>query len=163
MGYHIRRFKNGDGEQVIDIFNYYIINGFAAFSEEVVNYRAIKILKEMTAGFPFMVIEAESGKLGGFAFMRPYHRADTFKRTAEITYFILPDYTRKGLGEQLLNRLTTEAKKRSVDSILASISSHNEPSIRFHEKNGFVRCGRFESIGKKFGQDFDVIWMQKRI
>ena len=86
-----------------------------------------------------------------------------FKRAAEITYFILPDYTREGLGEKLLEKLVMDAKSRSIDSLLASISPLNEPSIRFHEKNGFVRCGCFKSIGKKFNRDFDMIWMQKRI
>jgi L-amino acid N-acyltransferase YncA len=163
MDYKIRKFINSDSTQVIDIFNHYILNGFAAYSEEVIDYRDIKIFKKMTAGYPFVVIEADSGQIGGFAFLRPYLRIDIFERVAEITYFILPDFTRKGLGRKLLNLMIKEAKTRSIDSILASISSLNEPSIRFHQKNGFSQCGCFESIGKKFNRDFDMVWMQKKI
>ena len=163
MDYIIRPFKETDAKQVIDIFNYYIISGFAAYSENPFDYRTIEVFKDMTEGYPFLVIQADMEKLAGFSFLRPFHRMTVFKRAAEITYFILPDYTRKGLGEKLLENLMAEAKKRSIDSLLASISSLNEPSIRFHEKNGFIRCGCFKSIGKKFNRDFDMIWMQKRI
>jgi len=48
-----------------------------------------------------------------------------------------------------------------VDCLLANISSHNEQSLDFHRKMGFQQCGRFRRVGKKFGKDFDVIWMQK--
>jgi phosphinothricin acetyltransferase len=50
-----------------------------------------------------------------------------------------------------------------VETILASISSRNEGSLRFHRKHGFRECGCFEGVGRKFDQDFDVVWMQKRI
>jgi L-amino acid N-acyltransferase YncA len=50
-----------------------------------------------------------------------------------------------------------------VDTILASISSRNDGSIRFHKKNGFRECGRFRRVGRKFGQDFDIVWMQLRL
>lgn len=36
-------------------------------------------------------------------------------------------------------------------------------SINFHKKNGFIECGRFQRIGRKHGQTFDVIWMQKML
>jgi len=35
--------------------------------------------------------------------------------------------------------------------------------IEFHLKNGFRECGRFMKVGRKFGEDFDVVWMQKQL
>jgi L-amino acid N-acyltransferase YncA len=99
----------------------------------------------------------------GFGFMRAHHFADSFQRTAEVTYFILPENTRKGLGTAMLDLFVGEAKQRGIDSLLASISSRNEESIRFHLKNGFQECGRFIRVGRKFGEDFDVVWMQKQL
>jgi L-amino acid N-acyltransferase YncA len=163
MEYRIRDFKDHDSNRVIDIFNHYTRNGFAAYTEEVVDYGAIELFREMTQGYPFVVIETEGGALAGFAFLRPFHRMEVFSRAAEITYFILPAHTRRGLGEKLLEIMTEEARRRSIDTILASISSLNEPSILFHEKNGFIRCGCFKAVGKKFNRDFDMIWMQKQI
>jgi len=34
--------------------------------------------------------KTEAGEVVGFAFLRPFHHAGTFKKTAEIAYFILP-------------------------------------------------------------------------
>ncbi|MEJ2555746.1 MAG: GNAT family N-acetyltransferase [Anaerolineae bacterium] len=105
-------------------------------------------------------VKKHSGEVVGFAFLHPYHSASTLRRTAVITYFIMPKHTRKGLGTAILKRFVEEAQKLGVDTILASISSRNEESIRFHTKNGFQECGRFRKVGRKFGEDFDVVWMQ---
>jgi phosphinothricin acetyltransferase len=161
--YKIRKFENQDSVFIIDIFNYYIQNSFAAYSEIPIGYEAINYFKEMTKGYPFYVIETNFRKLAGFSFLRPYHRIEAFKRVAEITYFILPEYTRKGLGEKLLKLVIDDARKMGIDTLLASISSLNEASIKFHEKNNFCQCGYFKSIGKKFNVDFSMIWMQKFI
>jgi len=48
-----------------------------------------------------------------------------------------------------------------ITTILASISSLNEGSLAFHQKNGFRECGRFRDIGVKKGRSFDGIWMQR--
>ncbi len=161
--YIIRKFEDKDSTSVIDIFNHFIVTGFAAYAEKPVGYGAIAIFKDMTRGYPFFVIETASGAISGFSFLRPFHRTDIFSHVGEITYFILPDHTRKGLGRKLLDAVIEEAKKRSINSILASISSLNEPSIAFHRKNGFFQCGCFKSVGKKFNRNFDMVWMQKMI
>jgi L-amino acid N-acyltransferase YncA len=106
------------------------------------------------------VIKDDSGKVVGFGFLHAYHAAGTFQKTAEVTYFILPDHTRKGLGEVLLEKFKQEAKKRSINHILAAVSSLNQKSLQFHRKNRFYECGRLRKIGKKFGQDFDVVYLQ---
>ena len=43
----------------------------------------------------------------------------------------------------MLSYLETAGKTQQISTILASISSLNERSIRFHEKHGFTECGRF--------------------
>jgi phosphinothricin acetyltransferase len=80
---------------------------------------------------------------------------------AETGYFISPEHTRKGLGKSLLSTLENEARMVGMDTLLANISSRNQPSLAFHEKLGFRECGRFQRISRKFGQDVDIVWMQK--
>ena len=86
-----------------------------------------------------------------------------FRQTAEITYFIQPDMTGKGLGTRMLRHLEAAGKAQGITTILASISSLNEGSIRFHAQNRFTECGRFIKIGIKNGVAFDTVWMQKDI
>ncbi len=85
------------------------------------------------------------------------------KRAAQVTYFILPEYTRQGLGTALLAFFVGEARKMGLDSLLANISSRNRQSLEFHLKNGFRECARFLKVGHKFGEDVDAVWMQKQL
>ena len=88
-------------------------------------------------------------------------RSGEFQRAAEITYFIEPGYTGRGIGSKILERMVGAAKRKGIDTILANVSSLNEASLRFHERHGFAECGRFRRVAKKKGQDLDVVWMQK--
>jgi len=160
MRYNIREIADGDEPSIRCIFNHYIENSYAAFPEERVGPGFLGMIKNMAQGYPFYVIADDSGKVIGFGFLHRYHPFPVFSRAAEISYFISPECTRKGLGTELLGRLVEAAKGQGIETLLASISSLNEASISFHSRNGFKICGRFEKIGKKTGKDFDVVWMQ---
>ncbi len=163
MGYNLEPMMATYRKPVIDIFNYYVENGFEAYRETSVGYEHFDKLLERLKGYPSLVARTESGDVAGFAYIRPYSQSDTFKKTAQITYFIHPEHRRKGLGRSFLEELTRQAQKLEVDNLLAHISSLNEASLEFHLKNGFQECGRFREIGRKFGKSFDVIWMQKQL
>jgi phosphinothricin acetyltransferase len=60
-----------------------------------------------------------------------------------------------------LERLLADACERGIDNILGMISLLNEQSLHFHRKHGFEQCGWFRRVGRKWDNDFDVIWMQK--
>ncbi len=161
MSYSLRALRDEDKIPVIDIFNYYIENGFAAFPDQKIPYPFFEKLKEMVGGYPFYVALDDFGKVIGFGLLYRYHLYPVFSRTAEVGYFISPEHTNKGVGTMLLSHLLQDARGLGVDTLLASISSFNEASLNFHSRQGFAQCGRFERIGRKNGLDFDVVWMQK--
>jgi phosphinothricin acetyltransferase len=150
-----------DKEDVINIFNYYVENSFAAYPERKVPYEFFDLLIQSAAGYPSAVIKGENKEVLGFGMLRPYSPMPTLAGTAEITYFISPECTGKGIGSILLSHLLSDAKEKGLHCILANISSLNEGSIRFHLQNGFSECGRFREAGKKNGESFDIVWMQK--
>lgn len=150
------------GRDIMDIFNYYIGYGFAAYPDKELPYEFYDKFLEATTGYPAFSVMAE-GKTIGFCFLRAYNPFPTFKECAEITYYIDKDFTGKGIGNIVLNKLESEARKMGIKTILASIASENPQSIVFHKKNGFRRCGRFMKIINKKGKQYDLIWMQKMI
>ena len=79
-------------------------------------------MRGRSCGYPAVAAKTEAGEVVGFAFLRPFHHADTFKRTAEIAYFILPEHTGKGLGRAI-----------------------HEESLEFHRRHGFQEGGRFRA------------------
>ncbi len=161
MEYTITPISPDDRTAIIDIFNYYVENSFAAYPESRLPYAAFDLFLQMCAGFPTACLKGPGGATVGFGMLRPHSPLPAFSRTAEVTYFIHPEYTGKGLGKMLLDVLEKGAAEKGIMHLLASISALNPNSIRFHAKVGFTECGRFRKVGRKKGQDFDTVWMQK--
>ena len=133
---------------------------FQAFPEEKIPYAFFDEVFLKNDSYPRIVGESQEGNVVGFAMLRPHNSIPAFRRTSEITYFIKPDMTGRGLGTFMLKNLLEEARLRGIQNILAAISSINKDSIRFHSRHGFEECGRFIGIGIKKGINFDVVWMQ---
>jgi phosphinothricin acetyltransferase len=152
-----------DRVPVIDLFNYYIGHSFAAYPEQKVPYEFFTHFLETCRNYPSVVARLPDGTVAGFGLLRAHNPMPAFRHAAEITYFVRPDLTGKGLGSKMLARLEEEGKQQGITTILASISSLNEQSIRFHAGHGFTECGRFKGIGRKKGIVFDTVWMQKSI
>lgn len=163
MEYSIGPMSTEDCESVMDIFNFYVENTFAAYPEDRLPYQAFDMFLKMSDGFPSGTIKDQNGKIVGFGMLRSHNPMPTFSQTAEVTYFIHPDHTGKGLGKMLLDSLEKGAIDKGITTILANISSNNPNSIRFHEKNGFIECGRFRRVGRKMGEEFDTVWMQRML
>ena len=161
MEYSISQISNEDRKAIMDIFNHYVENSFAAYPENKLPYQAFDMFLEMSSGFPTGSIRDQNGKIVGFGMLRTHNPMPTFSQTAEVTYFIHPDHTGVGLGKMLLSFLEKGAVEKGITNILANISSLNPRSIEFHQKNGFMECGRFRKVGKKNGHEFDTVWMQK--
>ena len=160
MEYRVRNVETDDGPAVVEIFDYFVESSFAAYPEGKVGPDFFDKLRMLSSGYPFVVVETNEREVVGFAMLRPFYMIDSFKRSAELTYFLLPEHTGKKLGSRILRSFIEQARKMGIDTLLASISSLNEQSIRFHEKHGFAECGRFRRVGRKHGRDFDVVWMQ---
>jgi len=150
-----------DCKEVMEIFNYYIENTFAAYPEQRLPDEFFETLLILSHGYPTVAAKTEEGVVIGFGLLRPYNPLPAFFKTAEITYFLKPGFAGQGIGKAILDYLLDTGKKLGINAVLANVSSLNEESIRFHIKNGFSECGRFREIGRKKGQVFDVLYFQK--
>lgn len=148
-------------DAVLDIFNYYVENSFAAYPENKVPHEFYDIILQSTAGYPTVAVKGDDGIILGFGLLRPYSPIHAFAGTAESSYFVRPEFRGQGIGSLLLKHLVAGAREKGLHCILANISSLNEESLRFHRRHGFIECGRFREVGKKKSQLFDTVWMQK--
>ena len=163
MAYRLQALAENDRTAVVSIFNYFVQRSFAAYPEEPVGDEFFDRVRDMSKGYPAVTARTDDDKVAGFGFLRAFHPASTFSRTAEIAYFVLPEHTGQGVGSRMLSCFVEAARQIGVDNLLASVSSLNEQSLEFHRKSGFECCGRFPGVGRKAGRDFDVIWFQKRL
>jgi len=47
--------------------------------------------------------------------------------------------------------------------LIGGIAGDNAPSLRLHEKHGFVETARMPEVGQKFGRYLDLVFMQKQL
>ncbi|MDT8900001.1 N-acetyltransferase family protein [Anaeroselena agilis] len=164
MAAHFEQMTDRHEKEVMDIFNYYIENSYAAYPEQPLPYGFFGKFLEMTKGYPAKVISTGAdGKIIGFCFLRAYNPLPVFRETAEVSYFIAKEEVGKSIGREALKILEAEGKQMGINNFLASISSLNRQSIEFHKKNGFVERGRLINVGRKKGILFDVVWMEKEL
>jgi len=144
----------------MNIYNYYVINGVAAYSEKEVDIDFFLRMKKEALSFNILEI---NNKIVGFSVLRNYLPYENFSHTGILTYFIKPEFTNKGYGSILYHRLIEDANKFGIKILIVHLSSLNRKSLKFHKKHGFKECGRFKKIATKFNKYFDIIWMQKSI
>jgi phosphinothricin acetyltransferase len=150
------------GEEVMDIYNYYIEHSLTAYPGKTLPYEFFNKLLDMTKDYPAYTIKV-ADHIAGFCFLHAYNPLSSFKECAEITCFLDNDWTGKGIGRVALDRLEADARQMGIRTLLANIAATNTRSLAFHLKHGFKQCGRFEKILKKKGKRTDIIWMQKHL
>jgi phosphinothricin acetyltransferase len=70
---------------------------------------------------------------------------------------------RQGIGRALYLRLFDDLTARGFCHAYAGITLPNDASVGLHTRVGFEPIGVFKSIGWKFGQWHDVVWLQRTL
>jgi L-amino acid N-acyltransferase YncA len=156
----IRPASDGDRKPILQIFNHYAINSFAAYPEGPLPERLFDLLRDDSISF---VVAELKGLVIGFGLLKPFMPFPVFHATATASYFVEPGYIGKRVGGRILKYLEVRAGEAGITTLVVHISSKNEASIRFHLRNGFTEAGRLRAVGQKFGEPFDVVWMQKTL
>ncbi|MDD1700770.1 MAG: N-acetyltransferase family protein [Methanoregula sp.] len=156
----IRTTVESDREAIIAIFNHYAASSYAAYPEMPVNDRFFDFLHEGTLAF--YVLEHKT-QIIGFGLIKPVLPFPAFMKTGMLTYFLHPEFTGQSIGGLLLEQLIADATEMGMTSLVANMASKNKASIHFHMNHGFTEVGRLQNAGSKFGEPFDIIWMQKML
>jgi phosphinothricin acetyltransferase len=152
-----------DRKEMTGIFNYYVEHTFATYTESPVSVEMFDSLMCFNQGYPALTARDSDGTMAGFGMLRPYSPIPAFSRTSELSCFLDPGYKGMGIGTMILEALEDGARQMGITSILATVSSLNEESLRFHFAWGFARQGVLDGIGWKKGRSFDVVLLQKML
>ena len=161
MDFLIRSVSTSDWDSIAAIFNHYVSKSFAAIHDQPIDESFFRSRHTKNPSYPFVVAEVRT-QVVGFAYLAPFHPAPTMRHTAMITYFIHPQYVGRAIGAGFLERLLEVGIGSGITNFIAQVSSLNPGSIRFHLKHGFAECGRIGKVGVKFGESFDMVWLQKQ-
>jgi L-amino acid N-acyltransferase YncA len=110
------------------------------------------------------VLVAEIGaKVVGWGSLSIYNARAGYRFTAEDSVYVDAATHGRGVGTALLRELIARARASGHHTLLAGIAADQRPSVRLHEKFGFVEVARMRELGWKFDRWLDVIFMQKML
>lgn len=152
----IRAFKKNDTQQLLDIYNYYVINSVATFDDVPLSIETFSNkLNRIDADFPFLVFE-EDDVILGFAYGSKFRPKPAYKNTVELTVYVAPNAHGKGIGSKLYQELINLLKELNYHLALGVLTLPNEASEKLHEKLGFKKVAHLNEVGLKFGKWQDV-------
>jgi L-amino acid N-acyltransferase YncA len=155
--------KESDFNLVKEIYDYYILNSTATFHKDLISIEELKsVILISHPKYKSFLIDYE-GETCGYCYISQYKNRQAYDRTAEITIYLKPDYSGKGIGEETLKLLETVAKKNEICVLIGIITGENQASIRLFEKCGYEKCAHFKKVGEKFDRLLDVVAYQKII
>jgi L-amino acid N-acyltransferase YncA len=130
---------------------------------ETIEHRTAWFERQLQAGHPTLVAVVEGAVVGyaSFGDFRDSTKWPGYRFVVEQTVHVDRDHWGGGVGRALISVLIERAALLGKTQIIAGIDGANEPSIRFHERLGFVEVARMPAIGFKFGQWLDLVLMQR--
>ncbi|MFJ4617483.1 GNAT family N-acetyltransferase [Streptomyces sp. NPDC088812] len=107
--------------------------------------------------YPALAAEQE-GRLAGYGTLSPFSSRRGYLASAEISIYLAPDARGRGVGSALCARLTELAEQAGMSTVIAFISSGNEPSRRMVLRAGYRHEGVLRQVGYKLGRltDLDI-------
>lgn len=154
-----------DAERIQEIYSPYVADTTISFEITVPNKLEMKrrIEKALSNGFPYIVAENETGTVIGYAYADRFGEREAYRYSFIVSIYLDMKVQSRGIGQKLYDELEKRMKKMGIVQVVSAITGKNEKSLKFHEKNGFIKIGHFPNIGYKMREWHDIIWMNKTI
>lgn len=154
----IRKFNETDFDTVIEIYRLGIETKNATFETSPPDLKGWyeKFIRE------FSIVAEVSSKVVGWATLSRVSQRKVYKGVCEVTVYMHPEYSGKGIGTALLDKLIKLSEEKNVWTLQAGIFPENEASIHLHKKCGFREVGIREKIGQMDGVWRDTVLLERR-
>jgi L-amino acid N-acyltransferase YncA len=189
MAPEVRPATEADLLGVLAIYNHYVLHTVTSFlvQEANLNYVQDRFLRTKERGLPYFVA-VQNGQVVGYAYASPFRGFMLgYGHTVEITIFLHPIHTKKGLGSQMMKalldalRIATHISREAghedkpvefeVWNVMAIMSIDNQSEDgkfgmalkEWYEKWGFKVVGRLEGVGEKKGRRLDTMYMELQL
>lgn len=146
---------------ILDIYNYYILNTTATFHSKPLTVDEMKelVFFENPKYKTFVILEGH--EVNGYVILTQYKKREAYDNTGEVTIYLKHNHIGKGIGSKALKYIEDYAKKYDFHVLIAIICGENEGSISLFEKSDYLKCAHYKEVGNKFGEWLDVVAYQK--
>jgi phosphinothricin acetyltransferase len=160
----IRAIEPADHAAAAAVYNHYVAHSTATFQTEPLTPE--EWAAEMLAGDParhggWAIAAPEGGALAGYVLVVPYKSRCGYRDTAEVSVYLAPEHTGRGLGHAALAHADAHARAAGLHVLVAGACTENAASIALFERAGYERCALFREVGSKFGRRLDVAYLEK--
>jgi len=166
----IRMATKADAKEILEIYAPYVKDTAISFEYDVPSVeefaeRINNILKK----YPY-IVAMDNNQIIGCAYASSFKDRVAYDWAAETTLYISQNCRGKGVGKKLYLALEELLKRQNILNMYACIAYtaiENEyltnDSTYFHERLGYKKVAHFTKCGYKFGNWYDMTWMEKII
>ncbi|SBV99248.1 Phosphinothricin N-acetyltransferase [uncultured Alphaproteobacteria bacterium] len=159
----IRDSRTEDLPDIHRIYAFAVENGTGSFEESAPSLDEMTVRRQtvLDRALPFLVAEYR-GAVVGYAYAGPFRPRSAYRYTVEDSVYVAPEVRGLGIGRALLRELVARCTALGYRQMVAVIGdSGNGGSIGAHTACGFTHIGTLKSVGLKFGQWLDSVYMQR--
>ncbi len=150
-----------DLPRLVDVYNHYVLTSHCTFDTELFSETARLPWFEQFDGSRYRcVVAEENGVILGYACTTPFKAKPAYGTSVEISVYVVPDVTRRGVGRTLYELLLPQLAGCDLHRVYAGIALPNDASIALHETFGFMKAAHFREVGYKFDRYWDVAWYE---
>lgn len=154
----IRKLFATDWDEVKSIYEKGIATGNATFQTSAPSWEEWDSSHLVSC----RIVALEEGHVVGWAALTPVSSRCVYAGVAEVSVYVYPDQSGKGIGLLLLEELVRLSEAEGIWTLQAGIFPENLASLRIHEKAGFRVLGVREKIGKQNGLWRDTALLERR-
>ena len=159
----IRHAAVTDLPAIVEIYNASIPSRVATADLEPVSVESRQPwFDEHSSTRPLWVMESEKAIAGWLSFQAFYGRP-AYHSTVELSVYVSPSYRRQGVGKRLLHQATEPSPTLNLNTLLAFIFAHNQPSLKLFNTFKFERWGYLPKVAELDGIERDLVIMGRRI
>jgi L-amino acid N-acyltransferase YncA len=154
----VRTLMAEDWLHVVDIYAAGIATGHATFELEPPSWTewdASRLADQR-------LVATINDTVVGWAALSPVSSRCVYRGVAENSVYVDPQCLRRGIGDQLLRALITQAEHAGIWMIQTGIFPENTASLALHANNGFRIVGYRERIGQHHGVWRDTVFLERR-
>jgi phosphinothricin acetyltransferase len=160
----VRFARPDDYPEMLRIYGYYVENTAITFDYDVPDLGGFaEKINKISAQYPCLVYETAGGNIAGYTYASKFREKTAYQWSVESTIYLNPEYTGQGIGKELYARLFELLTKMRIQIVIGGITIPNDSSIGLHKYFGFEQTAIFRSIGYKFDQWHDIVFMEKRL
>jgi phosphinothricin acetyltransferase len=159
----IREARPADLAAIDSIYDDYVRTSTCTFQLEPAGLAARETWFANHGGLWPVLVAERGSRILGWGSLSVYNAREGYRHTVEDSVYVDEAVHGQGVGKALLGELIDRGRALGHHTILAIIAGEQLPSVRLHEKLGFVEVARMRELGWKYDRWLDVVFMQKML